>query len=1134
MLKRLSLAAKVSLLTSGLVAASTLADIKLPNVLAEQLLKKVSPQLAIESGDIFFNWRKGRLLANDLVISDHGEAVASSKSLKLVVDLNPASKGFLTPSIINIESSQFDIDADLYQALINIPVADSSIHALQVNLRDLDLKLNLGPESITEISGIDADASFNSLIGTLHIVGNMVYPAAGRISLDAHSIESHQHWRAYSSANLKLDKTLNIGLSYSSASLGLTAAASGDWNGAFQWSTLGDVSIAEPRLSDPQLSFNDSHIKFAGDSQNGVEINGVSTFLDHQVQSRGEFNLGDHEGPSLYLSHDLNSVEISDELRNWLAAIEPEIADYLVATAATGKVSAHAITEYLANNFSWSTTIFPQQLKLSYQGLSDSPDNHFSFPYPFEVSSGYIIASSDELVFNIGSEQSQSQLRVIGDLDFVPHETAIDLNLHASKLPLGPQVYHALAGNPKLSKLLRDLGSPDGGTANADIRLFTDNDNAEFKYLVNLSLGQCNSVPVMLPLEVAIDIATATITENLVLFNAEASAAQSQLNISGSAHEIENAGGTEVRVTTSATGWHPSAEESKIMSSYLPIPAGLASFPIDGGFSYTLQLLWPDTDSDVHLAADLVATEASVAWPQLGVEMKSLSCENASLFSTNDLFKFNAGEIAANINGGLIRGFSFISHNQDSSFATGKFTQLPLSNELIMGSQEFGGQEVWGDHLNWDGIANGIINFNPLNPELFSGSIEMSTLSISPKSNPEATFAIRGTAELSPNQVKAERLVLQSPQSELIIHQILGDLNSEGLRVTAILESNTGVLLDQNLPALAGSDFGDSIATLGLEGEIFADGLKVESTINRDGQIAAEFTGDMFIQKLHMNNALALSNGSADVLIKDAWWNSADDFGANIRISNGSGLLNRMKLENANSDVTIDTAHLSCKNLDADLLQGKIIGNLQVGFSVDTPIAVNAEVTDIDLGVMRQQLDIDGALSGKVSGLIDINSPTPSPTFCQGKINLNIRDGVLGSVPVMKTIWKIIGIPAPVIDEGQLDLKLPGNGEITVNSFSLDGAAFEFTGKGVAYMDSTIDLKVTARTLGLITRLPLLKDLLDVFIEQQIYGPVNDLQITHRAWAKITNNDFDRPPFPLWVPTPKTPSWNISPVIPVQ
>jgi hypothetical protein len=110
---------------------------------------------------------------------------------------------------------------------------------------------------------------------------------------------------------------------------------------------------------------------------------------------------------------------------------------------------------------------------------------------------------------------------------------------------------------------------------------------------------------------------------------------------------------------------------------------------------------------------------------------------------------------------------------------------------------------------------------------------------------------------------------------------------------------------------------------------------------------------------------------------------------------------------------------------------------------------------------------------------------------------------------------------------------------MTVENFSLDGTAFEFIGKGAATMDAAIDLKITVRTLSLITRLPLIKDILDVFIEQQIYGPIEDLQIKHRSWAKILNwfsddEAFVPPPFPLWLPSPATPDWNISPIIPVQ
>ena len=83
-------------------------------------------------------------------------------------------------------------------------------------------------------------------------------------------------------------------------------------------------------------------------------------------------------------------------------------------------------------------------------------------------------------------------------------------------------------------------------------------------------------------------------------------------------------------------------------------------------------------------------------------------------------------------------------------------------------------------------------------------------------------------------------------------------------------------------------------------------------------------------------------------------------------------------------------------------------------------------------------------------------------------------------------------------------------------------------------MDSSVNLKVTMRTFSILGRLPLLKDIWDFFIEQQVYGPIESPIIVQRSMSKIAGAEFQRPPFPLWVPMAETPNWNISPIIPIS
>jgi hypothetical protein len=1137
MLKRLSLTARISLIISGLLAISTLFSVKIPHFVINSVLADVSPSLVVVAGDIHFNWRRGQLDIRSLVINDEGVRVAAVERGRIDLIVNPISAGFLSPTLIELSNGEINISPQVHQTLSNLMSTESDLLSLSVTINNIDVSVSDGTDMVLDLVNIGATASLDGENGVIDLRCDSLLPAAGSIEILAHTTDKHANWSLWSTLDGNLANEWSIfrqaDFAFTDGVIKADLQAAGDWNSVYTWALNGEIELAKPKLSSPTLSFDKSAINFAGSSASGIRVNATTDLLEQQVRSTGELSFYDHEGFNMRLVHSVAQLPVNQQLRSWVAAIEPEIATYLTATQAGGSVYAQTLTEVNNTGFLWAIAISPLDLNIAYAGLTSAVDSHFSFPYPATLNNGYIALADDALLLDCSGSIGDGTLAINGDIDFELSSTAVDLDINAKKIDLDKRIPHALSGNPSIDKLWRDLGSPTGGHVDAFINVFTLDDDG-INYSVDLDVFNCTTQPAMLPLEVAIKTAEVNITSNLVNFSAVAVAAQSNLKITGSSRSDPGSNDAQIRVSTSASGWHPNSREAAVMSSYLPIPAGLASFPISGGFTYDLQLLWPTTSSAPHLYANLSANNSRIDWPLLGVKLDNLITRNSRLFAAGDFFKFNIGYATATIEDGAIQANCNISHSKELNLATVNFNNLPINNSIVLGSQKFSEQEIWGEHLDWNGATSGTISFNPLDPNKFAGEIDLAPLTVNSTETPDVKFSLRGNLELLPTLIRAEKLVLQSPNSELLIHQLRGEFSDEGLRASAILESNTGLQLNSNLPALAGSDFASSIEKLGLSGEMYADGLEIDVLLTRDGHITADFSGDMNVQDVNISKAIPLTDGSAQVDIENAWWRSTDEFGATMSLSEGTGLIDSMQLSNAIAKVTIDGERLQCTELTADLLDGKIEGSIDVGFSDSTPVGIHTTLSDIDLGLMREQLNIVGALSGKVSGRIDLDSPSPSPTFCKGSVTLEIKDGILGSVPILKTIWILVGLPAPIIDKGNLDLEMNGTGTISVNSFSLDGNAFEFTGKGTANMDASINLKVTARTLGLITRLPLVKDLLDLFIEQQIYGPVESPQIAHRAWAKITNNDFARPPFPLWIPSPGTPDWNISPVIPVQ
>ena len=87
--------------------------------------------------------------------------------------------------------------------------------------------------------------------------------------------------------------------------------------------------------------------------------------------------------------------------------------------------------------------------------------------------------------------------------------------------------------------------------------------------------------------------------------------------------------------------------------------------------------------------------------------------------------------------------------------------------------------------------------------------------------------------------------------------------------------------------------------------------------------------------------------------------------------------------------------------------------------------------------------------------------------------------------------------------------------------------------------DGFVQLKVSLRRvmllLGLpVTDLPLLSQFLDLFVEQEVFGPIDRLQLAPRSVRKILGRDLPQVPKPLWVPTPQRRPSGSSPIFPLH
>ena len=1127
MLKHLSRLARISLVASVLVAASAFFSIRIPHAVINSVLNGVSPELELVSGNVSYCWSNGQFDVSEIIVHFNGSQALSAKVAQVNIGVSPHRDTHLLPTYIKVDSAQAVITSELREVFEALQMGDRSVTTLRLDVKNVDVQYVDTQSKLIEWEELAITGALDGDIGSFEISSQSLRPTVGNLQARLHTNNGNNNWEASMSVQGKLVKDWPMletaDLTFEHGSVKADIVAAGDWDGIYSWRLASDLALKRPLLESPTLSFDSSDINISGSSSTGLNIKATTTLFGGAIQTTGILSFDDHEGIDLQMGHSIKAVAVDQDLRQWLGEIESEIPVFLDAIQAAGTVDAQAFTNIHSDNFEWSIAIKPNALDLAYQGFVPAGETSFSFPYASQLNSGYIAVTEGALIFHALGEHANGSVKVNGEVDFRPRLTAVDLSIAINDLALEQEALDSLGGNPGITELISDLGNPHGGIANAQVRLFTRG-NDSLDYSVSLDIFDCVAQPKFLPMNVQVEKAHITITENTTRFKVNATAAKSKLDISGKTHNYIDGENVHLSVGAHGSGWRPNSAEAEIMSSNLPIPAGLASFPLDGDFKYRLELVWPGMNSEPHLNAQLYAAGVTIDSPQLGISLDNITTNNAQLYSAGDRFNFHLGEIVTKVNDGAIHGHGNLSDDSTLSYGAVKLKQLSLK-DLILGSQQFAKQQSWGEGLDWKG---------------------------------ENPYTINGLVNLKPNQIQSDWLKLSSKDSTLRVYNLDGKILDDLLHVEADLESQRGIALTSELPALAGSKLATTLQELGVKGRLKAESLHVSVELHANGLMHADFTGGLEISDLQVSEGIPLNNGQAVFDITEASWDSAKDFSATMSITSGKAELGQLKVHNIRTAkesstevdgevvvnekgvLVINAEGIRVNGLVADLLGGEVTKASFAFFAEDSvPYAINLELENIDLVQMRNELDISGALSGRLGGDITIKSTSTSPIDFKGEVNLSVEDAMLGSVPVLKSIWQVSGFPVPVIDKGNLKLMLDGNGKMRVDKISLDGTAFEFIGKGTATMDSMVNLKITMRTLSLITRLPVIKDILDVFIEQQVYGPIEDLKIRHRSWSKIiewiTDDEaFVPPTFPLWVPTPDPPEWNTSPIIPVQ
>lgn len=1143
-------AARCSILVSATLVLSAFLPLPVPIGLINKAISLRAPELELAAEGAWMRWGLGEVALADLRLSRHDVDRMRVDRVEASLDLRPWSEAFGKPIHLVLKEADGDLDLEVLDSLAKLKSAESTPFPMQLTVQDSALRWTDPDGNLYQLASAQVNGFLAPEGARFELHSNTMLPAQGTLDLVIDAGEGLVDWEVSldSDAAWVEDWPLitRTDLPWEGARTSLKAFASGHGSEIGKVFVDGNLELDALRYPDYDIHLSDFRLAFSGDYAQGLSFTLEGKERHGAFLGNGALRLEEGRNPQVDLQTRSVDTIVDAALVDWLDSILPDVGEIVKGLEPRGTPQAEfAATWDEQHGFDWSLHVDASGTSVTFRGFEADDGTRISAPYPATVRQGHLLVGNSSLLYNAMAElEGQGMAWSTGTFDFRQEESSFAIDLVAEEIAIDRRIAHALSGNPEIASLWRDLGSPESGTASLEMLLRYEGE--QLGLLLRGEARDVDAIPTLLPLPIHADSAWFDWRPGVARFGGLLQAAGGDLTMSGEAREsADEDGPSVVRLTMRGNHLAPDLKELQTLSAYLNLPEQLASFPIAGDVDYGMQVVLPVGGEAPHLLVRFLCNDGALSWPELGLEFTPLHGQGGVAVHGEEhlvSLPWTWSEVAQ----GRLTASLIATSLPDLSAATFFGRNLAIDTELLIHLQEFTAQEPWGHHIDWGGNVHIRGRVDPSAPEDFQARVDLLPVRMEVETPiGRESFDLQGAVQIFPDGFTADVLRFSGPDVDLSMRQVQGVFEDSTLLLDAILDSRRGISLTSRLPLLADAETLAAIEAIGLQGTLRADALAVSAIIPDEGMPRFRAEGGLILSDLEIGGPSPLTEGHANVRVKKAWWSDNQSFGAELELEQGTGMLGKVGLTEASTHVHIDPNEIRATAVEVSLLGGRLTtdgidregkpvkGHLILGLDAAAPVAVRCFAHDLELAKMRREVGLRGSLAGKVNGYVNLRSPTPSPTFTHGEGRLHIDNGVLGTVPVLSAIWRFAGVRPPVFDQGDLEFRINGQGRVYVDKMRLDHRLLEVTGEGTIDLDTNLNLKVTLRTFSLIGRLPLLKDLIDLLVEQQVYGPAEAPIIRQRAVGKI-GGDFTRPPFPLWVPSPPLPDWRVSPILPVE
>lgn len=1143
---------RCSILITGLLLISAYLPLPLPIGLINQAIALRAPELEFAAEGAWIRWGRGEVALADVRLKHEGLDRARVDRLEAFLDLRPWSDAVGKPIRLTIEHADGDMDMEVIGSLSKLRSNTASPFPLQLDVQDSALRWTDAAGNLYQMADVQADGWLSPEGAQMALHANAMLPISGEMALYAEAGEGLEQWDLAFGTESKLVEdwgpTMHEDLPWSDAEVRVLAIAQGTGMELEGLTLSGGVACSDLRYTPLDLTVSDFALEYEGDLQEGFRIHCDGREVNGTFRGWGGVTLDGERNPSVHLSAEGVGLQVNAEVVRWLENNLPDIGEIVAGLEPRGRAHVGFTADWAeATGFDWGLHVDASGAGVTFRGLEDDEGNRISVPYPATVRSGHMLTDGDLLLYaSMADLGTKGRAWSTGSFDFRPEDDVrFALDVIAEDVPLDNRITHALSGNPEIARLWRELGSPQDGTAGLEVQVrYADGD---FDLAIRGDARDVQATPSLLPLRIHGETVWFEWVPGRARFGGLLNAVGGDLTLSGEVLEAAEEGVDPVmRMSLHGRGAAPTTPELHTLASYLQLPPEIASFPLVGDLRYDLKMILPLGEGDPHVLTSFTCNESMLTWVDMGLVFQPLRGQGAVAVHGED-YLISLPRAWTEVDGGQLRGSLAVSSLPGLSQVTAFGRNLRIDNDLLLRLQELTDQEPWGQHILWGGTADLRATLDPNAPEDFQARVDLKPLTLAvTQGGEQAEFTLKGAVHLYPDGFAADALRFDGTDVALGVSQVEGSFQQDILRLQATLDSRSGISLASRLPLLAAPETLQAIEAYGLDGKVRADSLRIDALLPNGGVPSITAQGGLVLEDVALEGVSPLREGFAKVDVQRAWWKGAQDFGGRFVMSEGTGRLGDLKIDDASSLVQVTPKHMRLTELEVAMLGGMVRtsgtdaegepvqGHLTLGLDAQAPVALRLFAEDLNLQRMRRELDLPGSLAGKIDGYLSLQSPTPDPIFANGEGRFTIEDGVLGTVPVLRSIWAFAGVRPPVFDAGELAFRMNGQGRVFIDTLRLDHNLLEVTGKGSIDLDTNLNLKVTLRTFSLLGRLPILKDLIDLLIEQQVYGPAEAPIIRQRAVGKIGGGDFKRPPFPLWVPAPPQPDWRVSPIVPVE